>query len=264
VTPGVWILLGPWGGRWWPFEGSRPTVVEAPAVPMAPAPGGWTTVAKAARPAVVNVSSAKAVRGPAGPTAPFFSDPFFRFFPDLDPAPRREQSLGSGVIVPRDGYALTNNHVIEGAQEIRVTLDDRREFRAKLVGADPKTDLAVLKLPGSGFEVLPLADSGRVEVAEVVLAIGNPFGLAQTVTMGIVSAVGRANVGITSAPRDPGGVEAQAANPLTHSMTDTALWTRGTGRRSPFAATARLRPLPGRGPRSRRSGPGGRAARRGP
>jgi serine protease Do len=91
---------------------------------------------------------------------------------------------------------LTNNHVIEGAQEIRVTLDDRREFRAKLVGADPKTDLAVLKLPGSGFEVLPLGDSSRVEVAQVVLAVGNPFGLTQTVTMGIVSAVGRANVGI--------------------------------------------------------------------
>jgi serine protease Do len=86
--------------------------------------------------------------------------------------------------------------VVEGAQEIRVTLDDRREFRARLVGADAKTDLAVLKLPGSEFEVLPLGDSSRVEVAEVVLAIGNPFGLTQTVTMGIVSAIGRANVGI--------------------------------------------------------------------
>jgi S1-C subfamily serine protease len=83
--------------------------------------------------------------------------------------------------------------VIEGAQEIRVPLDDRRELRAKLVGADPKTDLAVLKLPGSGFEVLPLADSGRVEVAEMVLAIGNPFGLAQTVTMGIAAGSPRAS-----------------------------------------------------------------------
>jgi serine protease Do len=128
--------------------------------------------------------------------APFFSDPFFRFFPGPEAGPRRERSLGSGVIVTRDGYVLTNNHVVEGAQEIRVTLDDRREFRARLVGADAKTDLAVLKLPGSEFEVLPLGDSSRVEVAEVVLAIGNPFGLTQTVTMGIVSAIGRANVGI--------------------------------------------------------------------
>jgi serine protease Do len=133
--------------------------------------------------------------GPGGPPAPFFSDPFHRFFgPEL--APRRERSLGSGVIVSRDGYVLTNNHVVEGARDIRATLADRREFRATLVGDDPRTDLAVLKLSGGDFPVLPLGDSSRVEVASVVLAIGNPFGLGQTVTMGIVSAVGRANVGI--------------------------------------------------------------------
>ena len=103
---------------------------------------------------------------------------------------------GRGSSSPRDGYVLTNNHVVDGAEDIRVTLSDRRELKARLVGADPKTDLAVLKLPGSGYSVLPVGDSSRVEVAEVVLAIGNPFGLAQTVTMGIVSAVGRANVGI--------------------------------------------------------------------
>jgi serine protease Do len=100
------------------------------------------------------------------------------------------------VLVTGDGHVLTNNHVVEGARDIRVTLADGRELTAKLVGTDPKTDLAVLRLPGSGFSVLPLGDSSRVEVAEVVLAIGNPFGLSQTVTMGIVSAVGRANVGI--------------------------------------------------------------------
>jgi serine protease Do len=94
------------------------------------------------------------------------------------------------------GYVLTTYHVIEGAQDIRVTLADRRRLRAQIVGTDALTDLAVLKLPGSGYPVLPLGDSGRVDVAEPVLAIGNPFGLNQTVTMGIVSAVGRANVGV--------------------------------------------------------------------
>jgi serine protease Do len=195
----VWVLMSFQADRprwWWPFERSRPAVVEAPAGAPAPPPGSLMAVAKSARPAVVNIASAKTVRGPQGPMAPFFSDPFFRFFPGFEPAPRRERSLGSGVIVTRDGYVLTNSHVVDGAQNIRVTLDDRREFKAQLVGSDPKTDLAVLKLPGSGFEVLPLGDSSRVEVAEIVLAIGNPFGLAQTVTMGIVSAVGRANLGI--------------------------------------------------------------------
>jgi serine protease Do len=186
--------------RWWPFERARPEpVIVAPpgsSAPSTPGPGGWTPVAKAVMPAVVNIASAKTVRGPSGPSAPYFSDPFFRFFFGPQLAPRRERSLGSGVIVTRDGYVVTNNHVIEGADDIRVTLDDRRELRARLIGADPKTDLAVLKLPGNGYSVVPVGDSNRVEVAEVVLAIGNPFGLSQTVTMGIVSALGRANVGI--------------------------------------------------------------------
>ena len=156
----------------------------------------WTAVAKAAMPGVVNVASSKTVRA-AGTDSPFFSDPFFRFFFDAPQiAPRRERSLGSGVLVAADGLVLTNNHVIEGAQDIRVALGDRREFRAKLVGSDPRTDIAVLRLPGRDFPVVPLGNSDQVEVAETVLAIGNPFGLGQTVTMGIVSAIGRANVGI--------------------------------------------------------------------
>jgi serine protease Do len=180
---------------WWPFQRPAAAVLAVPTGASVPA-DGWTAVAKAAMPAVVNVAAARTVRGPEGPSAPFFSDPFFRFFPGPESAPRRERSLGSGVVVTPDGYVLTNNHVVEGAQDIRVTLADRRELTAKLVGADPKTDLAVLKLTGSGFPVVALGDSSRVAVAEVVLAIGSPFGLSQTVTMGIVSAVGRANVGI--------------------------------------------------------------------
>ena len=181
---------------WWPTKSrSVPAVAVAPANVGAP-PSGWTAVAKTAMPAVVNISSSKTVRGPGG-SAPFFADPFFRFFPTPERAPRRERSLGSGVIVTADGYVLTNSHVVEGADQIQVTLDDRREFKAKLIGADPKSDLAVLKLPGSGFTLMTLGDSSKVEVAEVVLAIGNPFGLDRTVTMGIVSAVGRANLGIT-------------------------------------------------------------------
>ena len=192
------FIVGAGTGRpqwWWPFERPRPAIVLAPAS-ASTAPAGWTGVAKIVMPAVVNIASARIVRGLDRPSGPLASDPFFRSFFGPERGPRREQSLGSGVIVTSDGYVLTNNHVVEGAQEIRVTLDDRREFQAKLVGADPHTDLAVLKLSGSGFTVLALGDSSRVEVAEIVLAIGNPFGLSRTVTMGIVSAVGRANVGI--------------------------------------------------------------------
>ena len=192
------ILIGASSGRprwWWPFERPSPAVALAPTPASTPG-AGWTSVAKAAMSGVVNIASARIVRGPDRPSGPLSSDPFFRFFFGPERGPRREQSLGSGVIVTGDGYVLTNNHVIDGAQEIRVTLDDQREFKAKLIGADPRTDLAVLKLSGTGFTLLALGDSSKVEVAEIVLAVGNPFGLSRTVTMGIVSAVGRANVGI--------------------------------------------------------------------
>jgi len=201
----AWHLIGPGAERlrwWWPFHRApRVAVVEAP--PSASPPPGWTAAAKAALPAVVNVATARAAKLP--------DDPFSRLFFGHRP-PRRERGLGSGVIVTADGFVLTNNHVIEGAQDIRVTLADGREVRARLVGTDPKTDLAVLKLPGAGYPVVALADSSRVEVAEVVLALGNPFGLSQTVTQGIVSAVGRADLGIadyedfiqTDAPINPG------------------------------------------------------------
>jgi serine protease Do len=135
--------------------------------------------------------------------APFMDDPFFRQFFGEEfyrrfqvPRDRRENSLGSGVIVSGDGYIITNNHVIAKADEIKVLLNDNREFVGKVVGTDPKTDLAVVKINGKDLPSIPWGNSDELEVGEYVLAIGNPFALNSTVTMGIVSATGRANVGI--------------------------------------------------------------------
>jgi serine protease Do len=120
----------------------------------------------------------------------FFGDQFQGRLPQPDMMPRQE-GLGSGVIVTKDGYILTNNHVVDGADEVKVTLQDHREFTAKVVGRDPQTDIAVIKIEGKDLPVVPMADSDKVEVGDVVLAIGNPFGIGQTVTTGIVSATGR-------------------------------------------------------------------------
>jgi len=152
---------------------------------------------------VVNISSTKVIRGEGRQLSPFFNDPFFReffgprFFHGI-PQERREKSLGSGVIVSDDGIVLTNNHVVENAEEIRVTLADDREFDAEIVGTDPKSDVAVIRLKGDTkhLDPIPFGDSGDIRLGDVVLAIGNPFGLTHTVTMGIVSAKGRANVGV--------------------------------------------------------------------
>lgn len=174
--------------------------------PMVTGRVGLTTtfapVVKMALPAVVNISSLKVVKTNGQGTSPFFNDPFFQqFFGNQFhqfnmPRTQREQSLGSGVIVNSNGYILTNNHVVDGATEIKVSLADKREFTAKIVGRDPKTDIAVLKVDATNLPVLPAGDSSKLEVGDVVLAIGSPFGLNQTVTMGIVSAVGRGGLGI--------------------------------------------------------------------
>jgi len=146
----------------------------------------WVELARSARPAVVNVSTTQKAqaRGP-------LSDEFFRrFFPQgpRDQEPRGRQSLGSGVIVSADGYIVTNFHVVREADQIVVRLADQSEHRAKLVGSDPKIDIALLKIDGTGLPPLPLGNSDRLQVGEPVMAIGNPFGLDQTVTTGIVSA----------------------------------------------------------------------------
>ncbi len=158
-------------------------------------------VVAAARPAVVNISTSHTVRTP-GISSPFFNDPFFnRFFGEefgnlRRPRQYKQSSLGSGVIVNRDGYILTNYHVIKDADEIKVKLSDDREFKGKVIGKDARTDIAVVKIDSDHLPTLVLGDSEKLKVGETVIAIGNPFGLNQTVTSGIVSATGRANVGI--------------------------------------------------------------------
>jgi Do/DeqQ family serine protease len=151
-------------------------------------------VIKQAGPAVVNISTRTVQQLQRNP---FFDDPFFRRFfgaPD-QPRERESQSLGSGVIVDSaKGYVLTNHHVVADAREITVTLQDDRSFKAKLIGSDERTDLAVVQLEGAGFKSLPLGDSDRLEVGDFVIAIGNPFGLDHTVTSGIVSGLGRAGL----------------------------------------------------------------------
>jgi len=160
---------------------------------------GFSEVIKPALPAVVNIHSSKVVKSKG--TSPFFNDPFFRQFfgdqfGDVQPRAQREQSLGSGVIVTSDGTILTNNHVIDGAQEIKVDLADKRQLAAKVIGSDPKTDIAVLKINATGLPTLTLGDSSKLNVGDVIFAIGDPFGIGETATMGIVSATGRGGLGI--------------------------------------------------------------------
>jgi serine protease Do len=159
-------------------------------------------IAAVVGPSVVNISSMRTEKVSSAPYSPLFNDPLFRrFFGDQfsRSRPQRERkaiSLGSGVIVSNNGYILTNYHVIKKADSIRVLLSDKRKFEGKVVGSDPKTDLAVIKIDAGGLTAISIGNSDRLRVGELVLAIGNPYGLNQTITMGIVSAVGRANVGI--------------------------------------------------------------------
>jgi Do/DeqQ family serine protease len=188
--------------------GAVPTVVDAGTQTPAPrdqsAPAAtpdFTAVAARTVRAVTNISSVQVVRRP---NSPFANDPFFQqFFPGMDDMfgsrNRYASSLGSGVIVSSDGYVLTNNHVVgEGDGEVTVALGDRRELPARVVGVDSWTDLALLKIEAGDLPVIPWGDSSTLRVAEWVMAIGNPFQLNQTVTLGIVSALGRANVGISA------------------------------------------------------------------
>ncbi len=171
------------------------TLIEAaPNTSGAPMPGSYSPAAKLASPAVVSIATTQ-VNAPANPLQ---NDPWFRFFygDREDEAP--QQGLGSGVIVSPEGYILTNNHVIEGAAEIQVTLSDSRRATAQLIGADPDTDLAILRINLERLPVIALGNSDTAQVGDRVLAIGNPFGVGQTVTSGIVSALGRNQLGINT------------------------------------------------------------------
>jgi len=181
---------------------ATPARPAAPSSVTAPGPD-FTRIAAQAVKGVANISSLQVVRRP---NSPFANDPFFSyFFGDQDAfgsRDRRSLSLGSGVVVSSDGYIVTNNHVVAEdrratMREVTVALGDKRELHGTVVGTDPATDIALLKIDAKGLPTVPWGDSGKLQVGEWVLAIGSPFQLSQTVTAGIVSAVGRANIGIT-------------------------------------------------------------------
>jgi Do/DeqQ family serine protease len=172
------------------------SVTEAPAVPTTvsgpPPPGSLRSAAKLASAAVVSINTLKAADRSAQ-----VNDPWFRFFFG-DQGGEPVAGLGSGVLVTHDGYILTNNHVVEGADEIEVVLNDSRRARGKVIGTDPDTDLAVLKISLDRLPAITLGNSDALQVGDQVLAIGNPFGVGQTVTSGIVSALGRNQLGINT------------------------------------------------------------------
>lgn len=172
--------------------GTGISLIEAPPSAVAqPAVGSFSAAARKAAPAVVSINTSKEVRHPRS------NDPWFQFFFG-DQGPQAQTGLGSGVIISPEGYILTNNHVVEGADEIEVTLTDSRRASATVIGTDPETDLAVLKVQLDKLPVIVLGDSDKLAVGDRVLAIGNPFGVGQTVTSGIVSALGRSQLGINT------------------------------------------------------------------
>lgn len=232
---------------WVPVAGSAENQPRLPLPANAVPQISFVPVVKAVTPAVVNISTTRVVKAPGGgeQMAPFMDDPFFRQFFGEEfyrrfqmPRDRKENSLGSGVIVSSDGYIVTNNHVIAKADEIRVLLNDKREFTGKVVGTDPKTDIAVIKINAKDLPSVPWGDSDKLEVGEFILAIGNPFALNSTVTMGIVSAVGRANVGIadyedfiqTDAAINPGNSGGALVNTRGELVgINTAIFSRSGG-----------------------------------
>ncbi len=212
-------------------------VLEAPSVGSA-APGGagstsFRDAARAASPAVVSINTSKAAVSGAQN-----ADPWFRFFFGDQGQSQPQSGLGSGVIVSPAGYVLTNNHVIEEADEIEVILNDGRKSAAKVIGTDPETDLAILKIELTDLPVITLGNSDALEIGDQVLAIGNPFGVGQTVTSGIVSALGRTQLGIntfenfiqTDAAINPGNSGGALVDVNGHLMgINTAIYSRSGG-----------------------------------
>jgi serine protease Do len=214
-----------------------------------PSRNSFAPIVKKVLPEVVNVSTSKVVKTSAdssGQMPPGMQmDPFFRqFFGDHSgrqfnvPRQDRERSLGSGVIVSPNGYILTNNHVVEGATEILVTTSDKHEYKARVVGTDPRTDVAVLKIDATDLPAITIGDSSKIQVGDTVLAIGDPFGVGETVTSGIVSAMGRTNLGIedyedfiqTDAPINPGNSGGALVNDRGELIgINTAILSHGSG-----------------------------------
>ncbi|AUN94545.1 Do family serine endopeptidase [Pseudazoarcus pumilus] len=231
------------------------TVREAPATRVAASGAGanasYADAAARSMPAVVHVFTRSVVEAP---THPLLDDPLFRRFFGAPPGggPRQQTSgLGSGVIVSDDGYILTNNHVVEAADQIQVALNDGRKFPARVVGLDPESDLAVLRIDDvDNLPAITFAPQGEPQVGDVVLAIGNPFGVGQTVTMGIVSALGRSRLGINTFedyiqtdaainPGNSGGALVDAGGNLVGI--NTAIYSRSGGSLGiGFAIPARL------------------------
>lgn len=216
AVAGFYGLGAATGGR---LSGNPQATIHTDARSEASAGRGYSGVVKNVLPAVVNISSSRVVRNPEGGGSEGNMDPFLRQFFGDDfskrfnvPRERVEKSLGSGVIVSPEGYILTNAHVVDGAKEVSVTLYDKREMKGRVVGADARADVAVVKIEGSNFPAITLGDSDKVQVGDIVLAVGEPFGLGGTVTNGIVSALGRSGLGIeevenfiqTDAPINPG------------------------------------------------------------
>ncbi|MCX7866023.1 MAG: DegQ family serine endoprotease [Limisphaera sp.] len=197
-----WVTLLVWAlaqGAWAAAPAPRFKLDTSPLPAEARPTLSFHGVVERVAPSVVNIYSTKTVRQEPF-WAPFLEDPFFRRFfdfPDQGPRERRERSLGSGVIVTEDGYILTSHHVVAGAEEIRVALaDGKTEYEARLVGSDPRTDVAVIKVEARNLPAIVITDSDQLRVGDIVLAIGNPFGVGQTVTMGIVSAKSRSGLGL--------------------------------------------------------------------
>jgi Do/DeqQ family serine protease len=228
---------------------SAPAPATAPAAPALAAPpalaagDGYAAIARALMPAVVNISSVQVVQTYER-VSPFLADPFFQQFfgggvyDYVVPRERRELSLGSGVVVDERGTILTNHHVVEHAAEVRVSFGDGRELAARILGVDPRTDLAVLRVEDAGLPHATLGDSDRLQVGDIVLAFGNPFGLGGTVTMGIVSAMGRGNIGVadyedfiqTDAAINPGNSGGALVNTRGEVVgINTAIFSRSGG-----------------------------------
>jgi serine protease DegQ len=229
-----WLPLGP---------GRGPQIVELKQVvsssdgPSQVTGGSYSDAVRRAQPAVVNIFTSKEIKTPRNP---LLNDPLFRhFFGDrLDDDPQRALSLGSGVIVNAKGFVLTNHHVVEAADEIEVALADGKKLRARMIGSDPETDLAVLQVQGAELPAITFGNDDALKVGDVVLAIGNPFGVGQTVTMGIVSALGRSHLGIntfenfiqTDAAINPGNSGGALIDAAGHLVgINTAIYSRSGG-----------------------------------